>query len=105
MRQAFGRIVPGMSSIGLSAVRVLNGDFAAMLRTAGGFTTPWDDAPIMAMCAQGDLVPLRVDADHNRLARIRRMSLMKVTSRGYDVLYVGRRHLAELAGHVAIGTP
>ena len=90
---AFGAVQQGNDSIGLSVMRILTGEFVAMLRVAGGYTTPWDDVPIEAILG-GQVLALRVNADN--FQEVRLDILDQVARRGFDVLYVERRHLRRL---------
>lgn len=96
----FGEVRRGGSSIGLTVTSVLTGEFAAALRIGGGFTTPWDDAPLSAMCRQGDVVSLQVDSGELRQVDVG--PLDRLTKRDFDMLYVGRRYLDELRQHVRV---
>ena len=96
----FGEVQRDSQSIGLSVTGVLTGDFAATLRVAGGYTTPWDDAPISAMCRQGAVVSLRVG--DNELRQIDVGPLDRLTARDFDMLYVGQQYMAELRRAVRV---
>jgi fructose-1,6-bisphosphatase/inositol monophosphatase family enzyme len=96
----FGEVQRDSQSIGLSVTSVLTGDFAATLRVAGGYTTPWDDAPISAMCRQGAVVSLRVG--DGELRQIDVGPLDRLTERDFDMLYVGRQYLDELRHAVRV---
>jgi hypothetical protein len=96
----FGRVERDSASIGLSVTRILTGDFAAMLRVAQGYTTPWDDAPLSAMCRQGDVVSLRVE--DGGLRQIDVGPLDRLTERDFDMFYVGRQYLDELCRHTRV---
>lgn len=102
MGVAFGQVLREASSIGLSTMRVFNGELVAMLRVAGGFFTPWDDTPTFATCGQGDVAVLRVGSDH--LVEIRAGTLEHITPQDFDVLYVPRRYLPELRRQVPVVT-
>ncbi|HKX24126.1 MAG TPA: hypothetical protein VJM46_02725, partial [Candidatus Saccharimonadales bacterium] len=94
LMSVFGRVERDSASIGLTVVGVLNGTYAAALRVAQGYTTPWDDAPLSAMGRQGDVVTLRVD--RNELRQVDVGPLDRLTERNFDMLYVGRQYMDEL---------
>lgn len=96
----FGDVQRDSASIGLTVARVLGGDFAAVLRVAGGYTTPWDDAPVSAMCRQGDVVSLRVG--ERELRRVDVGPLTTLTARDFDMLYVRRQLLGQLRHRVRV---
>jgi len=93
---ASGKVVRFSDSIGLAAVRVFTGEFVGLLRSGGGFTTPWDDTPVQAMCRQGDVVVLRFN--QTRLQEVRLGPLDRPAPQGqpFDLLYVRRSLLSEL---------
>lgn len=94
VESGFRTVQRGSDSIGLSLMRVFTGEFAALLRVAGGYTTPWDDVPIEAMCRTGQVVAFRVNA--NGFQQIHLEVLDQVIQRAFDVVYVARGHLAGL---------
>lgn len=100
LMRAFGRVERGGASIGLTVTNVLTGKYAAALRVAGGYTTPWDDAPLSAMCRQGDVVSLRVASGELRQMDVG--PLDRLTERDFDMLYVGRQYMAELSRTVRV---
>lgn len=94
MKTAFGRFDRGRSSIGLTVLGVFDGRFAAVLRPAGSFSTPWDDTPLQAMIDTGEVLMLRLAASH--LAVMRFTDLSQNLRCNYDILYIHRRYMGEL---------
>lgn len=99
-REAFGMVQRDSASIGLTVAGVLNGRFTAVLRVAGGYTTPRDDAPLSAMCRQGEVLSLLVDGQE--LRRIDVGPLDRLTARDFDMFYIRRRYLNELRRRVRV---
>jgi fructose-1,6-bisphosphatase/inositol monophosphatase family enzyme len=99
---AFGGTNWTSRSIGLSVMRLLTGEVAAMVRGAGSFFTPWDDAPLVAMCRAADVATFRVMGDGLQECVVG--PLDRVTPRDYELLYVPRRYLRELRGFVEVRT-
>lgn len=97
---AFGEVVRFSDSIGLAATRVFTGEFVGLMRSSGGFTTPWDDTPVQAMCRQGDVVVLKFSQTH--LQEVQLGPLDQTLAQPFDLLYVHRRFLPELANHTPV---
>lgn len=85
-----------LGSVGLSVMRVLSGEFTAMLRIAGGYITPWDDTPILAACKQSGVVPLVVFEDH--FEQLGPVALNRAVDNPRDILYISVKYLSELHG-------
>ena len=96
----FGRVRREGHSIGLTVCGAFSGQFSAVLRPGGTFSTPWDDTPLQAMCSQGSVVMLKVDG--RGLTRTSFDCLDRIVEHGDDILYLHRRHLRELSQHVPI---
>ena len=93
---AFGQVVRFRDSIGLAAVRVFTGEFVGLMRSGGGFTTPWDDTPVQAMCRQGDVVVLKFSQGHLHEVRLGPLDQPTPQPQPFDLLYVHRSFLSEL---------
>lgn len=98
--EVFGSSTRERGSIGLAAARVMAGEFVGMVRIAGGYFTPWDDTPVLAMCEQGGLVALQIQKDE--LVPLPLPDLRKVVPSEYDILYVEHRQVDRLARHAPI---
>jgi fructose-1,6-bisphosphatase/inositol monophosphatase family enzyme len=96
----FGQVKRDMSSIGLSVMRTFDGRCIGMLRSAGGYITPWDDAPIQALCNQGDVVVLKLNHDYAKMTTLDPFD--QTTPRDFDILYIPRWFLPELQEHVSV---
>lgn len=99
---AFGATTWSNQSIGLNTVRLLTGEFTAMVRSAGGFFTPWDDMPLFAMYQPADIVVLKVAGD--KLEELTPAPIGKPVRRNFDALYIPRRYLPELRELVEVRT-
>jgi hypothetical protein len=100
MNGTFGRVERASNSIGLAVAGVFSGQFAAVLRPAGTFSTPWDDTPLQAMCSQGSVLMLKIGTQG--MAETRFDHLDEVVRREHDFLYVHRRYLDELRRRVPV---
>lgn len=100
MDTAFAHFQRGRCSIGLTVVGVFTGKWAAVLRPAGSSSTPWDDTPLGAMVAQGDVAMLRVNG--KRLEETRFGDLGRNVECPYDLLYVPRANIRELRRRVPV---
>lgn len=104
MARAFGGFDRGRCSIGLTIMGAAAGQYAAILRPAGAFSTPWDDTLLQAICSQGDLVMLGVDAAGERLVEFSFRALDRNVKWSYDIFYVPSQYIEELRGHVRVVT-
>lgn len=90
--RCFGQVERPGSSIGLCAAQVLCGNATALIRSALGTTTPWDDAPLEAWsnCRGAGFVTLWIMED--RFVETA-TPLDKKRKHKYDLLYIDERFL------------